>query len=187
MSHPGTGRSAVLAPGGTYGIDGPLLMFAKLAVSRRDAATHPITRWELSGGNDFASHRRQVEAQVSAAVDELTAATRTPPLVIAKSLGSLAAPVVADRGLTAIWFTPLMTDEATMAALRRATGPFLLAGGTADDFWDGQAARSLTPHVVEIEDADHTLFVPGPLSRSATALGQVMTAVEDFLDQIVWP
>ena len=74
-----------------------------------------------------------------------------------------------------------------MAALRRATGPCLLAGGTADRFWDGQAARSLTADVVEIDGADHGMFVPGRLAASAAALGQVITAVEDFLDHIVWP
>ena len=57
--------------------------------------------------------------------------------------GPLAAPLVADRGLAAVWFTPLLTDEPTVAALRRAMGPVLLVGGTADQFWDSQAARSL--------------------------------------------
>jgi pimeloyl-ACP methyl ester carboxylesterase len=107
-------------------------------------------------------------------------------VVIGKSLGSLAAPLVADRGLAAVWFTPLLTDEPTVAALRRATGPCLLVGGTADQLWDGQIARSLSPQVVEINDADHRMFVPGPLAASAAALGQVMTAVEDFLDRLVW-
>jgi len=186
MSHAGTGRSAVLAPGGTYGIDGPLLMYAKLAVSTRGGSTRPV-KWELTAGADFGQQRAQVVSQVTAAIEESTAATQAPPLLIAKSLGSLSAPVAADRGLVAVWFTPLLSDEPTVAALRRATEPFLLAGGTADQFWDGQTARSLTPHVVEIEDADHGLFVPGPLARSAAVLGQVMTAVEDFLDRIVWP
>jgi hypothetical protein len=181
-----TGRCAVLAPGGSYGIDGPLLMYARLAVSQRDGSVRPVS-WELSGEADFSELRRHVESQVSEAIEEMTAAAQAPPVVIAKSLGSLAAPVVADRGLMAIWFTPLLSEAPVVAALRRASAPFLLTGGTADQFWDGQLARSLTPHVVEIDDADHGLFVPGPLSRSAAVLGQVMTAVEDFLDRIVWP
>ena len=105
--------------------------------------------------------------------------------MIGKSLGSLAAPLVADRGLAAVWFTPLLTDELTVAALRRATGPCLLVGGTADQFWDGKTARTLTPDVVEIQDADHRMFVPGPLAASAAVLGQVITAVEDFLDHLL--
>ncbi len=126
-------------------------------------------------------------AQVESAVDELTAGTGAPPLIVAKSLGSLAAPLVADRGLAAVWFTPLLTDEPTVAALRRAMGPFLLVGGTADPYWDGQTARSLTANVVEIDGADHAMVVPGRLTESAAALGQVITAVEDFLDHVIWP
>jgi hypothetical protein len=139
------GQSAVLAPGANYGPDGPLLMYAGVAVQRRGGHAHPIV-WELSGDPSLDWQRRQVAAQVESAVDEMTAATGAAPVVIGKSLGSLAAPLVADRGLAAVWFTPLLTDEPTVAALRR-----------------------------------------GRLAASAAALGQVITAVEDFLDHVVWP
>jgi hypothetical protein len=72
-------------------------------------------------------------------------------------------------------------------ALGRARGPVLLAGGTADPYWDGRIARSVTPDVVEISGADHSMLVPGRLSASAAVLGQVLTAVEDFLDHSEWP
>jgi len=85
----------------------------------------------------------------------VTSATGAAPVVIGKSLGSLAAPLAADRGLAAVWFTPLLTDELVVAALWRATGPCLLVGSITDQFWDGQAARSLTPDIVEVEAADH--------------------------------
>ena len=142
--------------------------------------------WELPRGSDFSHQRLRVASQVESAVDEVTAATGAAPVVIGKSLGSLAAPLVAERGLAAVWFTPLLTDEPTVAALRRATGPCLLVGGTADQFWDGQAARSLPAEVVEVDGADHGMFVPARLAASAAVLGQVITAVEDFLDHIVW-
>jgi hypothetical protein len=51
--------------------------------------------------------------------------------------------------------------------------------------WDGRLARSITPHVLEIGGADHGMFVSGRLSESAAVLGQVTTAVEDFLDHQV--
>jgi pimeloyl-ACP methyl ester carboxylesterase len=179
------GRSAIVAPGGGYGADGPLLMYARLAVERRGGLVRPIV-WELSRGSDFSQQRLRVASQVESAVEEMMSATGATPVVIGKSLGSLAAPLVADRGLAAVWFTPLLTDEPTVAALRRATGPCLLVGGTADRFWDGPAARSLPAEVVEVDDADHGMFVPGRLAASAAVLGQVITAVEDFLDH-VWP
>ena len=186
MPHAVMARPAVLAPGGNYGTDGPLLMYAGLAVQRRGGSTHPVT-WQFPGSPDLAQQRGHVASQVAAAIDELTSTTRITPMVIGKSLGSLAAPAVADRGLAAVWFTPLLTDGPTVTALRRASAPCLLAGGTADQYWDGQAARSITPHVVEINGADHGLFVPGRLSASAAVLGQVITAVEDFLDDIARP
>jgi hypothetical protein len=181
-------RSAVVAPGGNYGPDGPLLMYARLAVERRGGRAHRI-EWQMdpSGGVDFSQLRAMVNAQVASLVDEVTAATGTPPVIIGKSLGTLAAPLVADRGLAAVWFTPLLTDKATVAALRRATGPHLLVGGTADRLWDGEVARSLGPEIVEIDGADHGMIVPGELAASAAVLGKISTAVEAFIDQAVWP
>jgi pimeloyl-ACP methyl ester carboxylesterase len=177
------GWSAIVAPGGGYGPDGPLLMYAKVAVERRGGQVRPIA-WELSRDTDFSQQRLRVASQVESAVEEMTAATGSAPVVIGKSLGSLAAPLAADRGLAAVWFTPLLTDKPTLAALRRATAPCLLVGGTADQFWDSQAARSLPAEVVEVDGADHGMFVPGRLAASAAVLSQVITAVEDFLDHI---
>lgn len=176
-----------MAPGGNSNAEVPLLKYAMLAAQRRGAHVRRIS-WQLSGDRIvFSAERPRVVSQFAAVVDEITATTGTAPVVIAKSLGSLAAPVVADRGLAALWFTPLLTEEATVTALQRATGRCLLVGGTADPYWDGAAARLITAHVVEIDGADHGMFVPGPLAASAAVLGQVATAVEDFLDSCVWP
>jgi hypothetical protein len=103
-------------------------------------------------------------------------------LLIGKSLGTHAAALAAERELVAVWLTPVLTSEFVVGGLRRSTAPFLLVGGTADKLWDSQLARELTPYVLEIDDADHGMFVPGRLAASAAVLGQVATAVEDFLD-----
>jgi hypothetical protein len=190
-------RAAVLVPGGGR-TDGPLLAYAGQAVQRRGGYAHRLAwtgrervSWPawLSAAPAFSPEiHAWVVSQVSAAVDETAAASGVPaPVVVGKSLGSLAAPLAADRGLAAVWFTPLLTDDATVKALRRAAAPFLLIGGTADRLWEGAVARSLSPHVIEVEGADHGMFVPGELSASAAVLGQVMTAVELFLDQVIWP
>jgi hypothetical protein len=57
------------------------------------------------------------------------------------------------------------------AAAATGRGPCLLIGGTADKVRDGRLARSLTPHVLKIDRADHGMLVPGYLSESATVLG----------------
>lgn len=177
----------MLIPGSQYSTDGPLLMYPGLAVERRGGYAYRL-RWAVP---EFASddHQRAwVIEQAAAAVDATVAASAaSDPVVIGKSLASLAAPLVADRGLAAIWLTPVLTDEPTVSALRAAAGPCLLVGGTADPLWDGGIARLITPYVLEVEGADHGMFVSGPLSGSAGVLGQVITAVEEFLDRVAWP
>jgi hypothetical protein len=145
-------------------------MYARLAVERRGGQARALI-WHLPGGRDFGQQRERVASQVAAAVDEMTVATGVAPVVIGKSLGSLAAAVAAGRGLATVWFTPLLTDEPTVAALRRARAPCLLVGGTADRFWDGRVARSVTPDVVEIDGADHGMFVPGALGACCAGPG----------------
>jgi hypothetical protein len=54
----------------------------------------------------------------------------------------------------------------------------------------GGQARALIWHLPggrEFGGADHGVFVPGALGASAAVLGHVITAVEDFLDRVVWP
>ena len=122
------GRAAVLVPGARYSTDGPLLMYPGLAVERRGGYT-PGRAWAVP---EFASddhERAWVIAQVTAAIDAtVVAAGVAAPVVIGKSLASLSAPVVADRGLAAIWLTPVLTDEPTVLALRGCRGS-VPAGG----------------------------------------------------------
>jgi hypothetical protein len=109
------------------------------------------------------------------------------PLLIGKSLGTYAASIAAERSLPAIWLTPLLYDPIVVAALEQATAPALLVGGTADQSWDGDLARRLSPHVFEVDGANHGLYVPGPLVESVAVLGRVVVAVEEFLEGISWP
>lgn len=68
-----------------------------------------------------------------------------------------------------------------------AFAPFLLVRGTADCLWDSAAAHRLTPHVLEVEGADHGLGVPASVAGSVAVLARVVAAVEDFLDGMGWP
>jgi hypothetical protein len=122
--------------------------------------------------------------------DQLTLALKEtgPALLIGKSLGTLGAGLAAELELPAVWLTPLLLEARVVDALRAATAPYLLVGGTDDPYaWNGAVARSLTPDVCEVDGADHLMLVPGPLAESAGVLGRVVTAVEQFLDTKVWP
>jgi pimeloyl-ACP methyl ester carboxylesterase len=164
---------AVLAPGGGYPASAPLLFYARLALERRGVEVHPI-EWR-------AREPEAVRAQVAEALGG------DDDLVVGKSLGSFSATVVAERNLPAIWLTPLLSYPEVVSAIESAERPPLLIGGDADHLWDGPTARRISPHVLEIPDADHALHVPGPVSATTAVAGRVADAIEAFIDDQVWP
>lgn len=179
-------RGMVLIPGARLGPHQPLLSYTWLAGRDRGAEAYHV-EWPADRPSfaDSAAAARWVIGQIAAV---LAAFPVRRPVLVGKSLGTYAAALAAERGLPGIWHTPLLSDPQCVAALRRGRAPYLLIGGTADALWDGELARTLTPHVVEVPGADHGMVVVGePLARSAAVLGRVVTAIEDFLDQRVWP
>ena len=69
----------------------------------------------------------------------LEAAGAAQVLVIGKSLASMFAAEVSERGLPAVWLTPLLSEASVIAGLARARRATLLVGGTADAAWRGDA------------------------------------------------
>jgi len=170
-------------PGGRFGPAAGLLMYAGLVAGRRGADV----RWHSWSERPPSPDAPEVETWVGEEIGTLLDTVGGHPLLIAKSLGTNAAAVAAERRLPAVWLTPILTVPWIPAALGRATAPFLLVGGTADEDWDGAMARQLSPHVFEVAGADHGLQVPGPLVDSIAVLGRVVAAMEGFLDAIEWP
>ncbi|XVU30331.1 alpha/beta hydrolase [Actinoplanes sp. CA-054009] len=174
---------AVVIPGGRYGPLAGLLAYAGSVPEKRGATAH-THEWSTTPP-PYQSQEIEdwVRAQVSPVLDGLGG----PALLIGKSLGTNAARVAAERGLPAVWLTPLLHCPWIADALANATAPCLLVGGTADKHWDSATARRLSPYVLEIPTADHGMFVPGPLTDSIAVLARIVVAVEDFLDEIQWP
>jgi pimeloyl-ACP methyl ester carboxylesterase len=94
--------------------------------------------------------------------------------VIGKSLGTLAAGAVAERGWRAVWLTPLLNEPSFVDMLRARTAPALLVGGTNDPAWDGDLARELSPDVLELDGADHGL-------AKIEHLAAIVRAIQAFL------
>ena len=178
-------REAIILPGGQFGPFAPLLMFSADAAERRGGQLRPVSWTEPDAPLTLTPFERGPWV-----LDQFKQAVPSVPegaLVIAKSLGTHASVVAADLQLPAVWLTPVLTSEWVVDGLRRSTAPFLLVGGTADPLWDSALAHELTPYVLEVDDADHGMYVPGPLADSTAVLGQVATAVEDFLEAVPWP
>lgn len=173
---------ALVIPGGMFGPAAGMLMYAGDVAQWRGATVHRHS-WSRDWTNPSDP---EIENWVRGEVTPVVDALGGEPLLIGKSLGTDAAAVAAERSLPAVWLTPRLTMPWVAAALSRATAPFLLVGGTADALWDGDLARRLTPYVLEVEKANHGLYVPGPLTASTAVLGDVVSAMDRFLDTIGW-
>ena len=174
---------AVVIPGAMFGPAAGLLTYAAAVAERRAVTVHRHC-WSQQPPDPL---QPQTEDWVRDQISPLLHTVGGHPLLIAKSLGTTAAAVAAERNLPAVWLTPILTLPRVTAALHRATAPFLLVGGTADAMWEPTLARRLSPHVLEIDGADHGLFVPGPLTGSIAVLGRLVTTMEEFIDAIGWP
>jgi hypothetical protein len=166
-----------------FGPAAGLLMYTAAVAERRGVTVHRHS-WSQQPSKPF---EPEIEGWVRDEVAPLLDAVGGSPLLIAKSLGTNAASLAAERRLPAVWLTPILTVPWVAAALGRATAPFLVVGGTADAMWDGALARRRLPYVLEVEGADHGMYVPGPLTDSIAVLGRVVIAVAEFLDAIDWP
>jgi hypothetical protein len=158
-------------------------MYTSEVAARRGARVHRHS-WSREPPEEFGP---DLVGWVCGEIEATVAALAGHPLLIGKSLGTLAAKLAVERSLPAVWLTPLLTVPWAVDALERATAPFLLVGGTADSLWDPAVARRLTAHVVEVDGADHGMYVPGPLTDSIAVLATVVTGVDAFLDTIGWP
>jgi pimeloyl-ACP methyl ester carboxylesterase len=107
-------------------------------------------------------------------------------LVVGKSLGTRAASYAAERGLDAIWLTPLLVDPVVAEGIAANAGRQLLVGGLRDELWVPSIAQELAEsgcEVLEIADADHGMATDDAV-RAAEIHLEVARAVEAFLSQV---
>jgi hypothetical protein len=114
-----------------------------------------------------------------------------PVLIVAKSLGTLAAHWGAERGYPAVWLTPVLNaaglhplpghTDALADRIRGYPTDSLVVGGTSDSLW--QPGFHGTGKVLEIEGADHSLEV-SDWHASLRHHESVASAVVDFTSGI---
>ncbi|GAB3067622.1 alpha/beta hydrolase [Micromonospora schwarzwaldensis] len=176
--------TGVIVPGLGYGPQAPLLNLANEALADLDATIETIT-WAVPDGLIDIGPEPFVRAHVAAALHRLGTATPGPkPVIIAKSLGTHAAALAAERQLPAIWLTPLLNDHAVAEAITHNPAPALLVGGTRDSSWISETAARTGKTVVTVDSANHALRPPGSLRAYTDALGAIATAMEQFLSRL---
>jgi hypothetical protein len=92
---------------------------------------------------------------------------------------------VAERGLAAVWLTPLLVRPDVVAALASSSAPALLVGSPADPTWsDGEQPGGDSVEVLELDGLDHSLQVQGDPLASLDILRQVTERIGAFLGRL---
>ena len=170
------GRVAVLLPGAIYSPNHPVLYYAREVLQAQGWSVEEVW-WNPE---ELASEGALI-SKAKAAFDRVADQN---PLVVGKSLGSLALPLVAQRSWPAIWLTPLLNRPELIAALKIVTSKTLLVGGTADDFWNSAVATSSGHQVLEMPGADHALEIPGDPLASVGLLSELVTIMKVFVGSL---
>jgi hypothetical protein len=171
-------RRAVILPGVRYFSQAPLLWFAREAAQAAGWSALELSERAPAGEEPFAWMHDRAARALDAAGDGTVA-------VIGKSLGSAAAPLAAERGLPAVWLTPLMVRPEVAVAIREAAAPALLVGSTADPTWaGGQQPVGDAAEVLEFEGLDHSLQAERDPLASLDVLRQVTERIRAFLERL---
>jgi len=182
--HEGTnGRVAVILPGTSYTPNHPLLYYARQVLLAHGWSVQEVW-WSSEDLDDFQRFGWATSGVIETAKAALDKVADQNPLVVGKSLGSLALPFVSERGWPAIWLTPLLNLPELANALKTATGKTLLVGGTADDYWDGAIAKASGHQVLEMQGAHHGLEISGDPSASVRLLGELVDVMKAFVESL---
>jgi len=170
--------TAVVVPGRGYPPQAPLLFFAGVVLLQHGWRVEHHW-WDPPKAQSDEQTSAWVRDQIDGA---LPATGRT--LIVAKSLGTMAAPLAAERGLPAVWLTPLLEITAVAEAMAANPAPQLLVGGTADDLWDSALAAELRGRgceVLEIQGGDHLLMASGDAVRGVQMHLEVVRGLDTWL------
>ena len=171
-------RCVVLLPGVRYFSQAPLLWFAREAAQAGGWSAVEVDERAPGDQAPFEWMRGQARQALEATGAELT-------VVVGKSLGSAAAPLVSERGLPAVWLTPLLTRPDVVEALAGATAPALAIGSPDDPSWgEGELPDNPVLEVLELPGLDHSLQVGGDPLASLDVLRTVTERIGAFLDDV---
>lgn len=174
----------MVLPGRAYSPAAPLLELARLALLQHGFTVQQVW-WDTTTWTD--DERAAPEPWVRRHAEAALAGEEIDHVVlVGKSLGTRAATYAAERGLDAVWLTPLLVDPVVADGIAANPGRQLLVGGLADDLWDADVARRLAGggcEVLELPGADHGLG-DDDVVRTAQLHVEVARALDAFLRRL---
>ena len=174
--------TAVVVHGRGYPPSAPLSFFAGFALLQHGWSVRQVW-WDPPAHESDEQTTAWVRGQVESALPD-----GGRVLLVAKSLGTYAAPLAAERGFAAAWLTPLLQIPSLVDAIAANPARQLLVGGTADDLaWRPDVARTLAERggdVCEILGADHVLTISGDIVRGVEAHAVALRALARFLSAL---
>lgn len=183
VDHPAEGRSVgrcVILPGSRYTPDGPLLFFAAQTALMRGWDVRQVW-WDVPTFDSDADEIEWVGDQLDAAL----AGHDGDVLLVAKSLGTLAAARAAALGLPAVWLTPLLSEPDAADVLRSYPAAQLVVIGSEDPYLRRDVLDEL-PGQRLVVPGDHILRVPGDPAAMVAAHERFVRALDAWLATAPW-
>lgn len=174
---PSVGLCVVL-PGRQYTADAPLLFFATHAALAHGWDVRQVW-WEAPERGSGHDELTWVGEQLDEAVADHTGRV----LVVAKSLGTLAATRAAACGYDGAWLTPLLTDAEAVAPPVTYPAAQYVVIGSSDPFLDRDVLEDL-PRTRLLVDGDHVLRVPGDAVAMASSHERFARSFDAWLESL---
>lgn len=171
------GRCIVL-PGSKYTPDGPMLFFAAQVALMRGWDVRQVW-WEVPRFGSDAEQVAWVGSELDAAVDGYAGRV----MVVAKSLGTLAAPVAAARGYDAAWLTPLLTESDVAEPLLSYPAAQFVVIGSSDPCLRHDVLDAL-PGERLVVPGDHILRVPGDPAAMVASHDRFLRSFDAWLETV---
>jgi pimeloyl-ACP methyl ester carboxylesterase len=188
-----SGHLAVIFPGMGYKVEMPVLYYPARLLERLGADLLKVEYDYRRPGYRALPEEEQnrwFEADIDAvceAVHDIASYRRIT--LIGKSLGTLAMARAASVWPEAVcvWLTPLLRYTPFRARLEAFNQPSLWVIGTTDTHYDAELVEALAARpgheCVVLDEADHSLEVPGEIERSLDGLKGMMRALQRFLER----
>ena len=166
--------------GEQYTPDGPLLFFAAQAALMRGWDVRQVW-WEAAerGSLAITDEMDWVGGQLDAALSGYNGRV----LVVAKSLGTLAATRAATKAYDAAWLTPLLTERDAAAPLLSYPASQFVVIGSSDPYLSRDVLDGL-PGTKLVVPGDHILRVPGDPAAMVAGHEQFIRAFDPWLESL---